>query len=549
MRRNQKRTIGNVQFGVIALVLALLVCYFGFTKAVPFRHHYTVTAMFKTASTLKTGTFVRIAGVNVGKVTEIKLLHPGDPAVAVKMRLEKKALPLHSDATFKLRPRIFLEGNEFVDIQPGTPSAPTTGDGHVFPVNQTATPVQIDQILGALPSYTRKDLQSVLRELSSGLGHGGARGYNRSIPYWAPAYRDGSMVSDATLGEEAHDLSNYIAHSQKVADALDREPARLQSLIVDLNTTAHALGVHDVQLRDAINELPRTLAAGLPALRELNNAFPPVRRFVASWRPPTRSSGPAIDATIPLAQQLRGLVSRPELRGLVGDLRPTVPDLARLNKTTVPLYQQVSLASNCQNDVILPWSHDKIQDVAFPAVGPVYQESVKGLTGLSGESRSGDANGQWFRVLLTGGQYAYPQGNGQFLFNGRPIEGADPPLPPSRTRPPLRPDVPCETQQAPDLRTIPGPPPSGGQRVQGSNSPDAVAYRKKAMDDAVKWLRHQLLVTGNASQMKVSDKPITTGNAKSIPGLGKFGHFKVPDMKPTTKIVKAKDLKSREGKR
>ena len=85
--------------------------------------------------------------------------------------------------------------------------------------------------------------------------------------------------------------------------------------------------------------------------------------------------------------------------------------------------------------------------------------------------------------------------------------------------------------------------------MQGSNSPEAVAYRKKAMDEAVKWLRHQLLVTGNASQMKVSDKPITTGNAKSIPGLGKFGHFKVPDMKPTTKIVKAKDLKAKEGKR
>ena len=549
MRRNQKRSLSNFQFGVIALILAVLVCYFGFTKAVPFRHHYTVTAMFKSASTLHPGAAVRIAGVNVGKVTAVKLVHPGDPAAEVQMRLQKKALPLHDDATFKLRPRIFLEGNEFVDIQPGTPNAPTIKDGHVFPINQTATPVQIDQILGALPSYTRKDLQSVLRELSSGLNHGGAAGYNRSIPYWLPAYRDGSMVSDATLGEEQHDLSGYIKNSAKVAAALDREPARLQSLIVDLNTTARALGIHDVQLQNAINELPRTLAAGLPALKELNDSFPSVRRFVANWRPATRSSGPAIDATIPLAQQLRGLVSRPELRGLVGDLRPTVPDLARLNKTTVPLYQQVSLASNCQNDVILPWSHDKIQDIAFPAVGPVYQESVKGLTGLSGESRSGDANGQWFRVLLTGGQYAYPQGSGQFLFNGRPIEGANPPLPPSRTRPPLRPDVPCETQQAPDLRTIPAPPPSGGRRVEGSNSPAAVAWRQKAMDDAVKWLRRQLLVTGEADQMKVSDKPITTGDAAKIPGLGKFGHFKVPDMKPTTKIVKAKDLKSRKGKR
>src|SRR3954447_6282719 len=549
MRRNQKRGLSFFQVGVIAIVLALAVTYFGFTKSVPFRHHYTITAMFKTANNLKPGSAVRIAGVNVGKVDKVTLLHPGEDAAArVDMRIQKTALPLHSDATFKIRPRIFLEGNFFVDIAPGTPNAPTTGDGHVFPVNQTAAPVQLDEITTALPSYTRRDLQRLLQELSSGLNHGGATGYNRSIPYWLPAYKNGAMVSDATLGTEQHDLSNYIAHSQVVARALDREPAKLQSLITDLNTTARALGIHDVQLQSAINELPRTLAAGLPALRELNDSFPSVRRFVASFRPATRSSGPAIDATIPLAQQLRGLAPRPELRGLVSDLRPTVPDLARLDKTTVPLYQQVSLASNCQNDVILPWSHDKIQDNTFPATGPVYQESVKPLPGLSGESRSGDANGQWFRVLLTGGQYAYPQGSGQFLFNGRPIEGANPPAPPNHARPALRPDVPCETQQGPDLRTVAAPPPAGGRQVQPSNSPAAVAYRQKAMDDAVKWLRQRILASGEADQMRVDSTPLNAGDLLKRSGLGQLGHFKIPaaDFKPKTKIVKHKP---KEGKR
>jgi phospholipid/cholesterol/gamma-HCH transport system substrate-binding protein len=541
MRRNQKRRLSHFQAGVIALVLAVVVCYFGFTKSVPFRHHYAVSVMFKTANNIKPGSAVRIAGVNVGKVSEVKLLHPGDPAAEVTMRIDKKALPLHQDAQFKIRPRIFLEGNFFVDISPGTPSSPTTGDGHVFPVNQTATPVQLDELTTALPSYTRKDLQQLLRELSSGLNHGGATGYNRSIPYWLPAYKNGAMVSDATLGEEQHDLSGYLKNAAVVSRALDRQPAQLQSLIVDLNTTAHALGVHDRQLQAAINELPRTLAAGLPALRELNNAFPSVRRFVKDWRPATRSSGPAIDATIPLAQQLRGLVSKPELRGLVGDLRPTVPDLARLNKTTVPLYDQVSLASNCQNDVILPWSHDKIPDPTFAATGPVYEESVKPLPGLAGESRSGDANGQWFRVLLTGGQYAYPMGSDQFLFNGRPIEGANPP--PPTARPPLNPSVPCETQQPPDLRTNPLAPPAG-RKVQASNSPDAVAFRQKAVDQAVSWLKKQIILTGEGTQLRVSDKPADVSRLAHAPGLGKLGHFPAPKPLPKQRIVKAK-----EGKR
>src|SRR3954470_3948355 len=106
MRRNQKRGLSFFQVGVIAIVLALAVTYFGFTKSVPFRHHYTVSAMFRTANNLKPGSAVRIAGVNVGKVTDVRLLHPGGPAAEVKMRLDRKALPLHGDATFKIRPRI-----------------------------------------------------------------------------------------------------------------------------------------------------------------------------------------------------------------------------------------------------------------------------------------------------------------------------------------------------------------------------------------------------------------------------------------------------------
>ena len=66
---------------------------------------------------------MRIAGVNVGKVTEIEG-KPGSDAAVVTMEINGKGLPIHKDATMKIRPRIFLEGNFFVDVSPGTPSAP-----------------------------------------------------------------------------------------------------------------------------------------------------------------------------------------------------------------------------------------------------------------------------------------------------------------------------------------------------------------------------------------------------------------------------------------
>ena len=49
------------------------------------------------------------------------------------MELKPSALPLHQDARLKVRSRIFLEGNFFVDLQPGTPASPELGDDDVIP--------------------------------------------------------------------------------------------------------------------------------------------------------------------------------------------------------------------------------------------------------------------------------------------------------------------------------------------------------------------------------------------------------------------------------
>ena len=90
---------------------------------------------------------VRIAGVDVGKVASIKREgHTG----LVTMEIENKGLPIHTDATVKIRPRIFLEGNWFVELSPGSPSAKTVSSGYTIPITQTADPVQLDQVLDAL---------------------------------------------------------------------------------------------------------------------------------------------------------------------------------------------------------------------------------------------------------------------------------------------------------------------------------------------------------------------------------------------------------------
>jgi phospholipid/cholesterol/gamma-HCH transport system substrate-binding protein len=519
VRRVQERGLSYVHWGILTVVLVVAATYMGFAKRLPFSDQgTTLRATFKTANNIKPGSFVRIAGVNVGKVTEVDAVSPGSDAAVVTMELADDGLPIHQDATAKIRPRIFLEGNFFVDLSPGSPSAPVLEEGATLPIQQTSAPVQLDQVLAMLQTDVRRGLQDALDDLSRGFADGGAEGFRRSIKFWRPAYRDSAIVNDATLGVERDDLRGYLRGAAATAEGLDRRPERLRALIDDFATTAGAFAAEDAALRDAIAELPRTLRAAQPALGALNVAFPPLRRLAADLRPGVRSSTPTLRESVPFVRQLRGLVRESELRGLTRDLVPTVPALARLNERTRPLYEQVSLASSCQNEVILPWTNDKIEDPAFPARGRVFEEATKFLPGVAGESRSGDANGQWFRVLAGGGNFASDLGTGEVFLTDSPLLGTNPPKPAGRS--PFRADVPCETQERPDLRTIPGAaPPSHRIRVPASRKAEYDAVVAQTVENLNRSIANQ----GLTGKLKAVTEPTTEATVKRLLDLREAG--------------------------
>jgi hypothetical protein len=190
-------------------------------------------------------------------------------------------------------------------------------------------------------------------------------------------------------------------------------------------------------------------------------------------------------------RQLRGLVSEDELRGLAADLRPSIPALARLSRASIPLSRQGRLMASCQNETMLPFLHDKVADEQFPADGPVYTEAPKGFVGLAGESRSGDANGQWFRVLAAGGTNLVTLKPGVFATTANPILGANPP---KSKRPPINADTACETQEQPDLRTKPAAPPE--QKQVDTSSKLFKERNALARGKAIDWLEKQLKIEG-----------------------------------------------------
>jgi phospholipid/cholesterol/gamma-HCH transport system substrate-binding protein len=459
---NHSRRLSNAKIGLIAIVLTVIGFYLAFTKSIPFTGDgYQLKAVFSDAQNIRAKSPVRISGVDVGEVTDVQHLvdesGKGEDAAVVTMRIEDSARPIRQDSTMQLRPRLFLEGNLFVDLHPGSPGAPELESGAVVPQTQTAVSVQFDEVLTTLQAPVRENLQIFFQQFGDALDtYGGGKGLQTSFRTSPAAYRYTAEVNEALLGTQPGDLAGFVSNLDIVARELNADSTALQGLITNLNTVSGAFAAHRASLREAIRELPRTLAVGRPALFKLNRALPPLRAFAREALPGVRSANKALDHANPWIGQLRQLISRAELRGLVKDLEPTIPDLAALARASLPFFEEARELSSCFNNVVIPWSNTEVPNTdTDPAAAQVYQETAYGLTGVAGESRSGDANGQEFRVLGGGGvntiaPFDTPGIDEPVTGLVSELQGIEP-TQQSAAKTPFRFDVPCETQEPPNL--------------------------------------------------------------------------------------------------
>jgi len=469
----RRARLTSVQWGVLALMAIAVLTYFGFAKQNPFTHQFELKAMFETTSSLQPGSPVRMAGIEVGKVTGIDAASDDSTVAEVTMELEESALPLHEDAELKIRPRIFLEGNFFVDLKPGTPAADTLDEGDTIPLTSTSAPVQLDEVLATLKTDARRDLQTVVQEYGDAIGgeplpgedadqdpvtRGETAGesLNDALEHSPEALRGTAIVNDALLGTELHDLSKLIAGQQRVSAALAGREAELKDLITNFNLTTAALASEADNLQATIRLLPRVLSAANPAFDALNDAFPPVRAFSREILPGVRETPATIAASFPWIRQTRRLLSREELQGLVGDLQPAVDDLARTTDATALLLPQVDLVDRCMLDVILPTGDEVIQDGALTTGIPNYREFFQTLVGLAGESQNFDGNGQYTRFQPGGGDQTVSTGEipgiGPLFANALNAPLGTRPAHPG-VRPPYERDLACHRNQRPDLHS------------------------------------------------------------------------------------------------
>jgi len=499
MRRRVPRNPAVI--GAVAAVVIVVLVFLGFTKDIPFTRGYEVDAVFQSANSIRPGSPVRIAGVDVGKVQSVSPQEDGDGAV-VTLKIEEDGRPLHADATAKIRPRIFLEGNFFVDLEPGSPGAEELEDGGTIAVTQTATPVQLDEVLTALQSDARQDLKDLLDGLSVALtseptpeedadsdplarGETAAESFNDAYDDIPAAERSTAQVFEALLGvEPSRDLARLIRGTARTAAALDRNENALQGLITNFNGTMAAFAAESGNLQTSIRELAPTLENANEALASLNAAFPPTRAFAREILPGVRETPATIQAAFPWIDQARPLMGEDELGGLAAELSPATRDLARLTNAAIDFLPQTDLAAKCARDVILPTGDVVIQD-EFTTGVENYKEFFYTLVGLAGEGQNFDGNGMYVRFQTGGGSQSVSLGSatsstGQLFGNNVAVPLGNRPVYPGR-RPPYKPDEPCFRQQRPDL--------NGPAAAKSAPTGRAALAARKALPELRKKLR------------------------------------------------------------
>ena len=462
----------NATIAVIFLLIFTVGPYLAFTKHVPFTGYgYQLNATFSNAVNIATKSPVRIAGVDVGKVISVE--RDGN-ASTVTFTVDDVGRPIHEDAYAQIRPRIFLEGNFFIDLDPGSPSAPELGSDDTIPISHTSTSAQIDEVLTALQSPVRADLARLLHGFGTGLTHkptaaedatqlpevqgkSGAEGLNGAFLYGGPAGRYSAQVTNAFLGTSPGDLSRMIASTGRTFAAFAHSESDLQNLITNFDTFTGALAKQSENLSSTIQHFAPALRVSQKSLVSLNRTLPPLRAWAIQMTPAVAELPGVIAASKPWFKQALPLLSGKEAGGAAKLLSEAVPGLAGAAQAgkanTIPQINRISL---CTSKVFVPTGNQTIND-QFSTGGPNYREFFYWLVNFAGQSQNFDGNGPYLSVQ--------PGGGGSLVKLDNPLGNLDtekqdwahtitPPIgtqPQLGGRPPKKPNVRCDSNPVPDV--------------------------------------------------------------------------------------------------
>jgi virulence factor Mce-like protein len=378
-----------VRNGAIFTVLVAIFLYVIYTKPpLPLisSSATTIKADFAYAADVVPGrTPVRVLGIDVGTVTGISRM-ASLRGVQVTMTLKDGAgITVKRDASASLRWRTLLGLNYYVDLTPGSTSAPRLGDG-VIQEGRTSSQVELDQALEPLNAQGRRALQTMIDQFDAGFADPSA--VRQAIQDTAPAMQNLAAGLPGLRGTvPPQDLPALVTSTGRWIGAAARDEAALSGLI---DNGAVALGVTAAQ-RLALGS---TLDAAPDALQQTEATMARLRTTIATLNPIARQLQPG---ALKLARAARlALTALSAATPLLGDLKPTlaairpsVNALARASNAGVPVIANLTPTLDRVQTSFLPFLNRRDPETRlkeYEAVGPA-------VAGVSSAIAFGDQYG------------------------------------------------------------------------------------------------------------------------------------------------------------
>ncbi|MGB7363767.1 MAG: MCE family protein [Rhodococcus sp. (in: high G+C Gram-positive bacteria)] len=221
-----KKSIATIAAVLAVVVLVVFALWWAFTRL----GTTNITSYFDKSVGIYEGTEVRVLGVKVGTVTKVEGL--GDQ-VQVDMRVDR-GVDIPADArAVQFAPSVVAD--RYVQLAPAYSGGEKMESGAVIPLEDTATPVEVDQLYKSID------------ELSAALGPNGANANG--------AVSDLVKTGAANLDGNGEALNASLTELSGAVETLDSYRGDLFGTVRNLQTFVSALAANDQQVRAFNNQL------------------------------------------------------------------------------------------------------------------------------------------------------------------------------------------------------------------------------------------------------------------------------------------------------
>ncbi len=360
------------------------------------------TIHLQSANQLVKGNEVKVGGLAVGEITDIKLSDDNQADIKVSIK-DQDFAPLRqgTEATVRVT-SLPSVANRYIAVHPGPNNAPEIPEGGILETDETTNAVDLDQLFNALDPKTRTGLQQTLQGLA-GWYVGQSDNLNQTFKYLGPSIGNLTRVMQE-LGRDQEAFTDFVVNGARAVSAIAERRDDLAALVSNGNAFARAIAAENDSFDRALAAFPEVLQEGSKTFVNLRGALTELNELTNVSKPLTKSLAPylrdlsgLLRTMRPTFKDLRLLVNNPGPHNDSLDILRRMPSLERLARRSTRNSVAALKSSQDEVEFLRPYAPDISAWLTHFAQVPAYY----------------DANGHYARVLPIFNGFAYDPSSNQ----------------------------------------------------------------------------------------------------------------------------------------